>query len=59
MFRLFNLNKGLTKIYRRFSEIAKFSRNFLSPSNVAFLEQEHARWLQDKNSVSKSFQTYF
>jgi hypothetical protein len=43
----------------RFSEISKFKNNFLSPSNLAFLEQEHAQWLKDKNSVSKSFQAYF
>jgi hypothetical protein len=59
MHRLFSLNKGLTKLYRGFSELSKFSRNFLSPGNAAFLEQEHARWLQDKTSVSKSFQVYF
>lgn len=59
MYRLLAVNKGLTRLYRGFSELSRFRRNFLSPSNIAFLEQEHARWLQDKNSVSQSFQAYF
>lgn len=42
-----------------FSELSKFKNNFLSTANVDYIESMYARWLQDKNSVSPSFGTYF
>jgi hypothetical protein len=42
-----------------FSEISKFKNNFLSTTNVEYIESMYAKWLQDKNSVSSSLGTYF
>jgi len=42
-----------------FSEISKFKNNFLSTTNVEYIESMYAKWLQDKNSVSSSLSTYF
>lgn len=42
-----------------FSEISKFKNNFLSTTNVEYIESMYAKWIQDKNSVSPSFNTYF
>ena len=44
---------------RCFSEISKFKNNFLSTTNVAYIESMYAKWLDDKKSVSSSFSTYF
>lgn len=45
--------------YSSFSELAKFKNNFLSTTNVAYIESMYAQWLQDKSSVSSSLATYF
>lgn len=42
-----------------FSEISKFKNNFLSTTNVEYIESMYAKWLQDKSSVSASLSTYF
>lgn len=42
-----------------FSELAKFQNNFLSTTNVEYIESMYAKWLQDKSSVSQSLGTYF
>ena len=42
-----------------FSELSQFDNNFLSTTNVAYIESLYQQWQNDKNSVSKSFQTYF
>jgi 2-oxoglutarate dehydrogenase E1 component len=42
-----------------FSEIAKFQNNFLSTTNLAYIESLYSKWLVDKASVSPSFSAYF
>ena len=42
-----------------FSEVEKFNYNFLNTTNVAYIESLYEQWLQDKNSVSPSFQAFF
>jgi len=42
-----------------FSELSQFNNNFLSTTNVAYIESLYQQWQNDKNSVSKSFQTFF
>jgi 2-oxoglutarate dehydrogenase complex dehydrogenase (E1) component-like enzyme len=42
-----------------FSELAKFQNNFLSTTNVEYIESMYAKWVQDKASVSQSLSTYF
>ena len=42
-----------------FSEIKKFENNFLSTTNVAYIESLYEKWLEDKESVSSSFNAYF
>lgn len=42
-----------------FSELAKFQNNFLSTANLAYIEGLYESWLQDKSSVSPSFNAYF
>ena len=42
-----------------FSELKKFENNFLSTTNLDYIESLYEKWLDDKSSVSPSFQTYF
>ena len=42
-----------------FSEMKKFENNFLSTTNVAYIESLYEKWLDDKSSVSPSFNAYF
>ena len=42
-----------------FSEIAKFRNNFLSTTNLPYLEGMYEQWLVDKTSVPESFGKYF
>lgn len=42
-----------------FSEMSQFKNNFLSITNVAYLESMYEKWLNDKKSVSPSFHAYF
>lgn len=42
-----------------FSEVKKFENNFLSTTNVAYIEDLYEKWLEDKSSVSPSFDAYF
>ena len=42
-----------------FSEIAKFQNNFLSTTNITYIESLYSKWLVDKASVSPSFAAYF
>jgi 2-oxoglutarate dehydrogenase complex dehydrogenase (E1) component-like enzyme len=60
MKKIISTTKRLT-VFRTsaFSEISKFKNNFLSTTNVEFIESMYAKWLQDKSSVSSSFNTYF
>lgn len=51
--RLFNLQQS------SFSELAKFQNNFLSTTNVEYIESMYAKWLEDKSSVSQSLGAYF
>ena len=60
MKKIISTTKRLTGIRSNtFSELSKFKNNFLSTTNVEFIESMYAKWLQDKNSVSASFNTYF
>lgn len=43
----------------KFSEIARFENNFLTTTNLAFIESLYSKWLVDKSSVSPSFSAYF
>lgn len=53
-------SKRLTSLQSSsFSELSKFKNNFLSTTNVEYIESMYAKWLQDKSSVSPSFNTYF
>jgi len=42
-----------------FSEISKFRNNFLSATNISFIETMYEKWTKDKNSVSPSFNAFF
>lgn len=42
-----------------FSEVSQFNNNFLSTTNLAYIESLYEQWQSDKNSVSKSYQAYF
>jgi hypothetical protein len=42
-----------------FSELAKFQNNFLSPTNLNYIEALYEQWQEDKGSVSPSFAAYF
>ena len=44
---------------RCFSEMKKFENNFLSTTNLAYIESLYERWLEDKSLVSPSFDAYF
>ena len=60
MKKIISTTKRLTGLrLNTFSELSKFKNNFLSTTNVEFIESMYAKWLQDKNSVSPSFNTYF
>jgi 2-oxoglutarate dehydrogenase complex dehydrogenase (E1) component-like enzyme len=43
----------------RFSELARFQNNFLTTTNLAYIESLYSKWLVDKSSVSPSFSAYF
>lgn len=43
----------------RFAELAQFQHNFLSTTNIAYIEALHSKWLVDAKSVSPSFAAYF
>lgn len=60
MKKFISTTKRLTAIRSNgFSEISKFKNNFLSTTNVEYIESMYAKWMQDKDSVSPSFNTYF
>lgn len=60
MKKIISTSKKLTTLRtNNFSELSKFKNNFLSTSNVEYIESMYAKWLQDKSSVSSSFSTYF
>jgi len=42
-----------------FSEFTQFKNNFLSVTNVAYIESMYEQWLNDKKSVSPSLSAYF
>ena len=42
-----------------FSELKKFQNNFLTTTNLAFIEALYQNWQKDKSSVSPSFGAYF
>ena len=42
-----------------FSELSQFGNNFLSTTNLAYIESLYLQWQNDKDSVSKSYQSYF
>lgn len=44
---------------RGFSELKKFENNFLSTTNIVYIESLYQKWVQDKNSVSPSFAAFF
>ena len=46
-------------IHQSFSEMKKFENNFLSTTNLDYIESLYVKWTQDKTSVSPSFQAYF
>ena len=54
-----SLKKLIFNNYYSFSELSRFKNNFLSTTNVAYIESMYAKWLQDKTSVSSSLSTYF
>ena len=43
----------------RFSEVARFQNNFLTTTNLAYIESLYSKWLVDRSSVSPSFSAYF
>jgi hypothetical protein len=60
MRKFFSLTKGLVfRSKSSFSEISQFKNNFLSVSNLDYIESMYENWLQDKKSVSSSFSAYF
>ncbi len=44
---------------KAFSEISKFKNNFLSTTNVAYIESMYENWVKEKNSVSPSLSAFF
>lgn len=42
-----------------FSELKKFENNFLTTTNLAYIESLYQNWQKDKSSVSPSFAAYF
>lgn len=42
-----------------FSELSRFKNNFLSTTNISYIESLYEQWLKDKSSVSPSLSTYF
>lgn len=47
------------KRLQAFSEMKKFENNFLTTTNLAFIESLYVKWQKDKSSVSPSFAAYF
>lgn len=43
----------------QFSEMAKFQNNFLSTTNLVYIESLYQKWQEDQSSVSPSFAAYF
>lgn len=41
------------------SELSRFKNNFLSTTNISYIESLYEQWLKDKSSVSPSLSTYF
>jgi len=39
--------------------VARFQNNFLTTTNLAYIESLYSKWLVDKSSVSPSFAAYF
>lgn len=42
-----------------FSELSKFQNNFLTTTNLSYIEGLYSKWTVDKSSVSPSFAAYF
>lgn len=60
MKKIISTTKYLTSFRPKgFSELSKFKNNFLSTTNVEYIESMYDKWLQDKSSVSSSLGTYF
>ena len=60
MRKFFSLTKGLIlRSKSSFSEISQFKNNFLSVTNLDYIESMYENWLKDKKSVSPSFSAYF
>ncbi len=60
MRKVFSKAKNLFFQHQKsFSEMSKFKNNFLSTTNVAYIESMYENWIKEKNSVSPSLNAFF